>query len=510
MKNKKIKQQVGKYYDDRIRQFSYEALASKEKRMKPLYEKVSEFAEINPNTIVGIIGSSTGSLPLFVASHAKKVIGVDLSKESLNFAKRRTNQLGVTNIEYKKGDAEALPLEENSIDVALSDCVINLVPDKQKAFEEIYRTLKPGGSLVIADPVRKKPFAKITNEPVGGCIAGTVAKEDYEEMLTKAGFDRIEITNITDLARKVFVGHEDKFDKYSLDYVIIKATKPEEPISRSSDEVKEKVRERYGKIAQEELGCSCGSSYSASSGVEDYTKKIGYKEEELPSVPEGANLGLGCGNPVALASLKEGDVVLDLGSGAGFDAFLAAQRVGKSGKVIGVDMTPEMIKKAKENAKKGSFVNVEFRLGEIENLPVADNSVDVVISNCVINLSPAKDRVFKEACRVLKRGGRLMVSDIVLEHPLPIDIKDDIEAYVGCIAGASLKQDYLNFIKNAGFKKVNSRSSNLPFEDNNDGKERINQSRIGSSLLGKFNGNVQKVIEIRKSIKSVKVSATKL
>ncbi|MDH4067872.1 MAG: arsenite methyltransferase, partial [Dehalococcoidia bacterium] len=166
------------------------------------------------------------------------------------------------------------------------------------------------------------------------------------------------------------------------------------------------------------------------------------------------NLGLGCGNPVALASLKEGEVVLDLGSGAGFDCFLAASRVGPQGKVIGVDMTPEMLDKARENVRQGNYQNVEFRLGEIENLPVADNSVDVIISNCVINLSQDKPKVFKEAFRVLKPGGRLMVSDIVLLGDLPREILNSVEAYVGCIAGASKKIDYLEAIKAAGFTQV--------------------------------------------------------
>jgi arsenite methyltransferase len=171
-------------------------------------------------------------------------------------------------------------------------------------------------------------------------------------------------------------------------------------------------------------------------------------------VPEGANLGLGCGNPVALASLKKGEVVLDLGAGAGLDCFLAANKVGKTGKVIGVDMTPEMIDAARGNAQKNNYKNVEFRLGEIENLPVADNFVDVIISNCVINLSPDKPRVFQEAYRALKPGGRLMVSDMVLLKELPKAIKDSVEAYVGCIAGASMKDDYLKLIKDAGFKSV--------------------------------------------------------
>jgi SAM-dependent methyltransferase len=174
----------------------------------------------------------------------------------------------------------------------------------------------------------------------------------------------------------------------------------------------------------------------------------------MNKVPEGSNLGLGCGNPIALASLKKGEVVLDLGSGAGFDCFLAADKVGAEGKVIGVDMTPEMVEKARGNAQKGNYKNVEFRLGEIEHLPVANETIDVIISNCVINLSPTKDKVFKEAFRVLKPGGRLMVSDIVLTKELPSLIKNNMSAYVGCISGAIIKEEYLALIKNAGFEEI--------------------------------------------------------
>jgi ubiquinone/menaquinone biosynthesis C-methylase UbiE len=181
---------------------------------------------------------------------------------------------------------------------------------------------------------------------------------------------------------------------------------------------------------------------------------IGYSEDEVNAVPEGANLGLGCGNPTALATLKEGERVLDLGSGAGFDCFLAAKKVGKKGKVIGVDMTPEMLEKARSNARKGKFTNVEFRLGEIENLPVADNSVDVIISNCVINLAPNKKRVFEEAFRVLAPRGRLMVSDIVLLKKLPESVQENVEAYAGCISGAEIKDKYLDLIGKVGFSEV--------------------------------------------------------
>ena len=222
-----------------------------------------------------------------------------------------------------------------------------------------------------------------------------------------------------------------------------------------ADEIKEVVKSRYAKVALHNMPC-CGTRKSCCGGpdAEEISKKVGYNDMDLNSVPEGANLGLGCGNPVALASLKEGDAVLDLGSGAGFDAFLAAAVVGSSGKVIGVDMTPEMIEKAKANAVKGGFQNAEFRLGEIENLPVSDNEVDVIISNCVINLSPEKGKVFKEAFRVLKPGGRLMVSDLVLLKALPEIIRQSVEAYVGCIAGAVMKDEYLAAITDAGFRDL--------------------------------------------------------
>ncbi|MFZ3385533.1 MAG: arsenite methyltransferase [Candidatus Methanoperedens sp.] len=222
------------------------------------------------------------------------------------------------------------------------------------------------------------------------------------------------------------------------------------------EDIKKNVREGYAKIATK--GTSCCSPVTSCCGskgrVVEISKSIGYGEDEIEAVPEGANLGLGCGNPVAMASLKSGETVLDLGSGAGFDCFLAAKKVGPSGKVIGVDMTPEMLEKARENATKGNYDNVEFRLGEIENLPAADNSVDAIISNCVINLSPDKKRVFKEAYRILRPGGRLMVSDIVLLKELPDAIKNSVESYIGCISGAIKKDEYLKAIKGAGFKDV--------------------------------------------------------
>ena len=220
------------------------------------------------------------------------------------------------------------------------------------------------------------------------------------------------------------------------------------PTESSSDTVREEVRRRYGATASGKSVCAdaCCTSTSATA--------LGYSAEDAAAAPEAANLGLGCGNPLAIASLKQGQVVLDLGSGAGFDCFLAAGAVGKSGRVIGVDMTHEMLGKARENAQENGFTNVEFRLGEIEALPVADNSVDVIISNCVINLSPEKQRVFNEAFRVLKPGGRLAVADMVATASLPDDIKSDWAAYTGCMAGAPQISDLEQMLRNSGFKDI--------------------------------------------------------
>jgi SAM-dependent methyltransferase len=215
--------------------------------------------------------------------------------------------------------------------------------------------------------------------------------------------------------------------------------------------IKKFVKKRYSKIAENDKSCcpSCGNS-----SLIKQAKIIGYSEEDIKNLPETSNMGLGCGNPVALASLKEGETVLDLGSGGGIDVFLASKKVGSEGKVIGIDMTEKMIEKSRKIVKKYGYNNVEFRLGEIENLPIEDNSVDVIISNCVINLSPDKERVFKEAYRVLKLGGRIMISDLVTEEKLPDEIKKNFDAWAGCVAGALEKNEYLKIIRKAGFKGV--------------------------------------------------------
>ncbi len=281
----------------------------------------------------------------------------------------------------------------------------------------------------------------------------------------------------------------------------MKGTKKNEP------EIRKAVRSRYGAIARNSGSC-CGSSAGCGgAGREEIAaeagRTIGYTDEQMGSVPEGANLGLGCGNPLAHASIREGETVLDLGAGGGFDCFLAAQATGPSGRVIGVDMTPEMVEKARGNAARGGYANIEFRLGEIENLPVADASVDCVISNCVINLAPDKRRVFREALRVLKPGGRLMVSDIVLRKELPEAVKSSVAAYTGCIAGATSKDEYLGAISAAGFTDVRVLGETaFPVEVAADGP-------LAKAASKDFGLPAGELASIAASVSSVKVSAVK-
>lgn len=233
-------------------------------------------------------------------------------------------------------------------------------------------------------------------------------------------------------------------------------------IDLSQEEIRDAVRDRYGLIARTQgaSGCCgpsggsacCGSP--ASAGVDAASQALGYGIEQINLVPEGANLGLGCGNPQAIAALRPGETVVDLGSGGGFDCFLAAKSVGPTGRVIGVDMTHDMLALARSNAVKGGYSNVEFRLGEIEHLPVADDSVDVILSNCVINLSPDKAQVFREAFRVLKQGGRLAISDMVASGPLPDALRADLALHSACISGSAPVADVEGWLKDAGFAEI--------------------------------------------------------
>lgn len=248
---------------------------------------------------------------------------------------------------------------------------------------------------------------------------------------------------------------------------------------KDKEDIRESIRKNYAEVALKgsEGGC-CGGGCSCSCepvNIGEASIKIGYTEDDLSNVPTDANMGLGCGNPIAIAALMEGEAVLDLGSGGGFDCFLARSRVGATGYVIGVDMTPDMIKLARENAEKSGYANVEFRLGEIEHLPVADISVNVIISNCVINLSLDKEQVFKEAFRVLKQGGRLSISDVVATAELPEHIRQDLTMLTGCIAGAEYVENIRTMMHNAGFK-------NIRFTPKDNSREIINTWAPGKNI----------------------------
>lgn len=218
-----------------------------------------------------------------------------------------------------------------------------------------------------------------------------------------------------------------------------------------NEEIRKEVRKTYSEVAKGGYGCDCGCG---TGNPQDVSVLLGYSNDDLLSVPEGANMGLGCGNPQAIASLANGETVIDLGSGGGFDCFLAARAVGVNGHVIGVDMTPDMVSKARENATKANVTNVEFRLGEIENLPVPDNSADVIMSNCVINISPEKKKVFQDAFRVLKKGGRLAITDVMTTTKLPESVREKL-SYAGCMAGAEPIDEIKSLLEEIGFGNVN-------------------------------------------------------
>lgn len=269
-------------------------------------------------------------------------------------------------------------------------------------------------------------------------------------------------------------------------------------------EIKRAVKEGYARIAKQAT-----SDYSSAGCCEcdeipgEASRRMGYSDEEISAAPPESNLGLGCGNPVALASISEGETVLDMGAGAGFDCFLASSRVGQSGQVIGVDITSEMVDRARTNAAKGGYKNIDFRQGDLENMPVADNYVDVVISNCVINLVPNKRLVFKEAYRVLKPGGRLAISDVVLTKALPEFVKNSTRAYIGCLAGAIMKEEYLAIIKNVGFSEVEViEESTFPVQS------LLCDSKVSSAVeMPSF--SVEQQREVAESVLSIKVVARK-
>ena len=274
----------------------------------------------------------------------------------------------------------------------------------------------------------------------------------------------------------------------------------------NKEEFKTKIKTGYANILKRTTEKS-KTSFFQCCNPEDMTKevgrKIGYSEEQLDKVPENSNLGVGCGNPLAFTSITKGETILDLGSGAGFDCFIASEETGENGKVIGVDFTPEMVKQATINAKKANYNNVEFKIGEIENLPIEDNSIDLIISNCVINLSNQKEKVFEEAFRVAKQGGRLMISDLILLKELPDYIKNSVEGHIACISGTVHKEDYINALEKAGFSNVKiDKEQIFPME-------LFISDPLAKKIVTENNLSEKEIKDIINSIASVSISATK-
>jgi arsenite methyltransferase len=275
----------------------------------------------------------------------------------------------------------------------------------------------------------------------------------------------------------------------------------------NNEQIKENVKKGYAELLNRKTKKSFLPSFfqccDTKAFVEGVSKQIGYSDEQLKNVPQDANLGIGCGNPTALASIKKGETVLDLGSGAGFDCFLASKETGETGKVIGVDMTPEMVQKATENAKKGNYTNVEFKIGEIENLPIENQTIDLIISNCVINLSNQKEQVFREAHRVLKPKGRMMISDIILLNELPDYVKNSVEGHIACLAGAVKKENYINAISNAGFSNIKiDKEASFPIE-------LMLSDPIALKIIKENNLTENEIKAIANAIASISVSAEK-
>ena len=272
----------------------------------------------------------------------------------------------------------------------------------------------------------------------------------------------------------------------------------------NKSKIHEIVKKSYAERVRTSTSC-CGTSASCCGSIDlqNHSLSIGYSEDDLNSAPSGSDLGLGCGNPLAFSSLKEGDTVLDLGSGAGLDCFLAANKVGPTGSVIGVDMTPEMIDSAASHAERSGYKNVEFRLGKIEELPIDTDSVDIIISNCVINLSPEKDKVFKEMYRVLKPGGRFSISDIMLLGELPDNIRDSVAAYVGCLSGAILKTDYIMGLEKAGFQSMEILEESA-FSSGN-----LLMDPTAPALMSELNLSPEEAARAASSVVSVKIAGRK-
>jgi arsenite methyltransferase len=420
-------------------------------------------AYLRPEMVVADIGTGTGFMAVGLAPLVSQVYAVDGSPAMLEAARR--NLVTFANVIYRLADGGSLPFEDGSLDVVFANMYLHHCPDPRAAIAEMVRVLRPGGRLVLTD-LDQHDHEWMRNEMADEWLG-------FDRGRIKAWLRDAGLVNLIAACTDQGCCATSQADPGApAEISVFVATG-----SRRVSGAREAVRGSYGALAESKGSCcgpdtsapaaqsSCCSSSNAMEFVDSGAPEIvlydtGYTREQLAAIPaEAVNLSLGCGNPAAMASLRPGEVVLDIGSGAGIDAFFAAKRVGQQGSVIGLDMTPAMIERARKSAAAAGMDNVEFRLGQAEAMPVEDGTVDVILSNCVINLAEDKGRVFEEAYRVLKDGGRLSISDMVTAGPLPMDLRSDADMWAGCVNGALPEQEYLDLVKQAGFTEVVAKQS---------------------------------------------------
>lgn len=422
-------------------------------------ERAFTVARVQPGKLAADIGAGTGFVSEGLIHKGLRVIAVDQSEAML--AQMRRKFSNVNAIEYRVGESENLPIADDTVDYVFANMYLHHVESPPAAIREMARILKLGGKLVITD-LDEHQFEFLRAEHHDRWMG--FKREDVRQWFVEAGLKNVVVEGSnTDCCGEscdggqqarisIFVASGDK-SEISMTQNHITTLTYDDTVSENT--IHESVRNRYAAIAEtvgEEVSGCCGSdSEEASCGCSSGIYNVAMLEG-LPA--DSVNLSLGCGDPVSIASLREGEIVLDLGSGGGIDCFLAARQVGPSGYVIGVDMTPQMLEKANAAKARMDVTNVEFRQGQIEALPVVDNSIDVILSNCVINLSPDKAAVFKEAFRVLKPGGRVSISDIVTQGEFSPELRADMAKWAECVTGAIDVHEYINMMREAGFANI--------------------------------------------------------
>ncbi|HMN62104.1 MAG TPA: arsenite methyltransferase [Anaerolinea sp.] len=430
---------------------------------QPVRDAAFAKSYLRPEMHVADVGAGTGFVAAGLAPLVRRVYVVDGSSAMLVVAKKNLDQFD--NVEYHLADGAHLPFPDEMLDAVFANMYLHHTPDPAAAIREMVRVLRPGGRLVITD-METHPYAWLKEEMAD--VWQGFERAQVRGWLQQAGLVNtlVDCTGqscCAEAANPVLTDAQGREARIS----IFVATGTRRMVMRDA------VRENYAAVARSHTSCGCSSPETSNenaccgesdccsgSSYEEVTFATGYTNADLSAAPqEAAQISLGCGNPIAMAGMRPGEVVLDIGSGGGLDAFLAAQRVGPGGRVIGVDMTPDMLERARASAERNHFDNVEFRQGYAEELPVEDGVVDVIISNCVINLTEDKGRVFQEAFRVLKPGGRLEVSDVVTAGPVPIELRESAEGWSECVTGALPEQEYLDLIAQAGFEQVTTRRS---------------------------------------------------